>query len=75
MLANPGAFIPIALKTISETDPSAGGYALQWLFFALVSLLPLLMAIVLLLVAPGWAAAYSPPPRAGSRVTRSRSRS
>ena len=54
-LANPGAFIPIALKTISETDPTTAGYAVQWLFFALVSLLPLLIAIVLLLVAPGWA--------------------
>jgi hypothetical protein len=54
-LANPGAFIPIALKTISETDPTAAGYAVQWLFFALVSLLPLLLAIVLLVVAPGWA--------------------
>ncbi|MGH3084238.1 MAG: GAP family protein [Gaiellaceae bacterium] len=54
-LANPGAFIPIALKTISETDPTAAGYAVQWLFFALVSLLPLLVAILLLVVAPGWA--------------------
>ena len=54
-LANPGAFIPIALKTISETDPSTAGYAVEWLFFALVSLLPLLVAIILLLVAPGWA--------------------
>lgn len=53
-LANPGGFIPIALKTISETDPSAAEYVLNWLFFALVSLLPLLVAIVLLLVAPQW---------------------
>ena len=53
-LANPGAFIPIALKTISETDPGSGSYAVQWLFFALVSLLPLLAAIVLLVVAPAW---------------------
>jgi threonine/homoserine/homoserine lactone efflux protein len=51
-LANPGAYIPIALKTISETDPSAAGYLVQWLFFALVSLLPLLTAIVLLAVSP-----------------------
>ena len=28
---------------------------MQWLFFALVSLLPLLLAIVLLVVAPAWA--------------------
>jgi hypothetical protein len=50
-LANPGAYIPIALKTISETDPTTAGYAIQWLFFALVSLLPLLVALVLLAVA------------------------
>jgi Zn-dependent protease with chaperone function len=48
-------FIPIALKTISETDPSAAGYAVQWLFFTLVSLVPLLVAIVLLVVARDWA--------------------
>jgi hypothetical protein len=51
MLANPGGFIPIALKTISETDPSAAGYIAQWLFFAIVALLPLAAALVLLLVA------------------------
>src|SRR5689334_18558989 len=30
-LANPGGFIPIALKTISELDPSAGHYVVDWL--------------------------------------------
>jgi hypothetical protein len=54
-LANPGAFIPIALKNISELDPSATQYIVDWLFFSLVSLLPLLVAIVLLLVARDWA--------------------
>jgi hypothetical protein len=54
-LANPGGFIPIALKDISETDPSAYGYAIQWLFFTLVSLLPLAVALVLLIVAKDWA--------------------
>jgi hypothetical protein len=53
VLANPGAFIPLALKSISETDPSAAGYAVEWLFFTLVALLPLAIALVLLLVAPG----------------------
>jgi hypothetical protein len=48
-LANPGGFIPIALKTISETNPTAAGYAIQWLVFTLVALLPLGLAIVLLL--------------------------
>jgi Sap-like sulfolipid-1-addressing protein len=51
VLANPGAFIPLALKSISETDPSAAGYVVDWLFFALVSLLPLAVALLLLLVA------------------------
>ena len=54
-LANPGAFIPIALKNISELDPSATQYIVDWVFFSVVSLLPLLIAIVLLLVARDWA--------------------
>jgi Sap-like sulfolipid-1-addressing protein len=53
-LANPGAFIPIALKDISELDPSATEYIVNWVFFTLVSLLPLAAALVLLVVAPGW---------------------
>jgi hypothetical protein len=53
-LANPGAFIPIALKDISETDPSTTEYIVQWLFFSLVSLLPLAIALVLLFVARDW---------------------
>jgi Sap, sulfolipid-1-addressing protein len=55
VLANPGAFIPLALKSISETDPSAAGYVVDWVFFALVSLLPLAVALLLLLVARDWA--------------------
>ncbi len=51
-LANPGGFIPIALKDISETNPTATGYVIQWLFFSLVSLLPLALSLLLLLVAP-----------------------
>jgi hypothetical protein len=50
-LANPGGFIPIALKTISELDPSTAQYVVDWLFFTLVSLLPLLLALVMLMVA------------------------
>src|SRR3954471_10269992 len=53
-LANPGAFIPIALKDISELNPSAAEYAVDWLFFALVSLLPLATALLLLALAPDW---------------------
>ena len=52
VLANPGGFIPIALKDISETDPSTTQYIVEWLFFSLVSLLPLAVAIVMLFIAP-----------------------
>ncbi len=51
-LANPGAFIPIALKTISETNPSTAQYVVDWVFFALVSLLPLMLVLVLAFAAP-----------------------
>ncbi|HTZ04494.1 MAG TPA: GAP family protein [Gaiellaceae bacterium] len=54
-LANPGGFIPIALKTISETKPSAAGYIVQWLFFTLASILPLGLAIIALVVRRSWA--------------------
>jgi len=54
-LANPGAFIPIALKNISELNPGATQYIVDWLFFSLVSLLPLAVAILLLVVARDWA--------------------
>src|SRR2546427_10767283 len=50
-LANPGAFIPIALKSISELNPSATQYVVNWLFFTIVSLLPLSVALLMLLVA------------------------
>jgi hypothetical protein len=53
-LANPGGFIPLALKDISETNPSTVGYAIEWLFFSLVSLLPLAVALILLVVARDW---------------------
>jgi Sap-like sulfolipid-1-addressing protein len=53
-LANPGGFIPIALKDISELDPSRAEYVAAWLFFTLVSLLPLAVALVLLVVAREW---------------------
>jgi Sap, sulfolipid-1-addressing protein len=54
-LANPGGFIPLALKAISETDPTRAGYAAAWLLFTVVSLLPLGLAIVLLLISQEWA--------------------
>ena len=50
-LANPGGFIPLALKDISETNPSATQYIVEWVFFSVVSLLPLAIALVMLFVA------------------------
>jgi hypothetical protein len=51
MLANAGGFIPLALKSISEQDPTKAQYVAYWVGFTLVSLLPLTIAIVMLLVA------------------------
>jgi len=53
-LANPGGFIPIALKDISQLNPNAGEYIVLWLAFALISLLPLLAALASLLLARDW---------------------
>ena len=54
-LANPGAFIPLALKDISETNPNAAQYVAEWVAFSLISLLPLSVALLALAVAPEWA--------------------
>ena len=54
VLANPGGFIPIALKEISQTNPSTAQYIVDWTLFSIVSLLPLLAAIVSFFVAPAW---------------------
>lgn len=51
-LANPGGFIPLALKDISETDPTTTRYIVEWVLFSLVSLLPLAIALVMLRVDP-----------------------
>jgi hypothetical protein len=51
-LANPGGFIPLALKDISQTNPTTAQYVVEWVGFALVSLLPLSVALVMLAVAP-----------------------
>ena len=51
-LANPGGFIVVALKDISQLNPSAGEYIAAWAGFALVSLLPLAVALVMLRFTP-----------------------
>jgi hypothetical protein len=56
-LANPGGFIPIALKDISQLNPSAAEYIVLWVGFALIALLPLLAALLSLVVARDWALA------------------
>lgn len=50
VLANPGLFIPLALKAISELDPTKRQDVVEWAAFTLVSLLPLAVAIVMLIV-------------------------
>jgi hypothetical protein len=56
LLANAGPFMLIALKNVSELNPTAGQYIVDWVIFALASLLPLGLALILLRVAPGWTA-------------------
>jgi Sap, sulfolipid-1-addressing protein len=51
-LANPGGFIPIALKDISQLNPSSSEYIALWVAFALITLMPLALALVMLTVAP-----------------------
>jgi multisubunit Na+/H+ antiporter MnhB subunit len=51
-LANPGGFIPLALKDISETNPSTWGYMAEWVAFTLVALLPLSVALLMLALRP-----------------------
>jgi uncharacterized membrane protein YeaQ/YmgE (transglycosylase-associated protein family) len=56
-LANPGGFIPISLKDISQLKPSAGEYIALWVGFALVSLLPLVAALIALSFSQEWTVA------------------
>jgi hypothetical protein len=50
-LANPGGFIPIALKSISQADPSTAEFVALWAAFGLIALLPLVLALISLAVA------------------------
>lgn len=52
LLANAGVFMVIALKDISQLNPTALQYTLDWVLFSVVSLLPLGLALVMLLIAP-----------------------
>ena len=51
-LANPGGFIPLALKDISELNPSTLQFIGLWAAFALLSLLPLSLALLMLATSP-----------------------
>jgi hypothetical protein len=53
-LANPGIFMLLAAKSISQLDPTTAQYLLDWALFALVALLPLGTALLMLLIAPGF---------------------
>lgn len=52
VLANAGVFMVIALKDISQLNPTMLQYVLDWVLFSVVSLLPLGLALVMLLIAP-----------------------
>jgi uncharacterized membrane protein len=51
VLANAGVFMVIALKAISQLNPSAGQYLVDWVLFALASMLPLGIALAMLALA------------------------
>jgi hypothetical protein len=51
-LANAGAFIPIALKDLSQENLTTAEFLASWAVFAVLALLPLAAALILLLVAP-----------------------
>jgi hypothetical protein len=50
-LANPGGFIPVALKDISQLNPTSGEFILLWVAFTVIALLPLALALLMLTVA------------------------
>ena len=54
VLANPGIFMLLAAKSISQLDTTTAQYVLDWALFALVALLPLATALLMLLIAPGF---------------------
>ena len=54
VLANPGVFMLVAAKSISQLDPSTAQYLADWALFTVVALLPLGVALVMLLLARGF---------------------
>jgi hypothetical protein len=50
VLANPGVFMLLAAKNISQLNAGTVQFVLDWLLFAVVALLPLGLALVMLLV-------------------------
>jgi hypothetical protein len=54
VLANPGVFMLLAAKSISQLDTTTAQYVLDWALFAIVALLPLAIALLMLLIAPGF---------------------
>jgi hypothetical protein len=64
LLANAGVFMVVALKDISQLNPTPAQYVLDWVLFALASMLPLGLALVMLLIAPD----RTTPILAGTRV-------
>jgi hypothetical protein len=54
LLGNAGPFMLIALKNISELNATGFRYLVDWVLFAVVSLLPLGLALVMLWRAPAW---------------------
>lgn len=54
VLANPGVFMLVAAKSISQLNPSTAQYVLDWALFTLAAFLPLEVALIMLLVAPNF---------------------
>jgi uncharacterized membrane protein len=55
-LGNPGIFMLVAAKSISQLNPTTAQYLLDWALFAVVSLIPLGTALLMLRFAPGFTA-------------------
>lgn len=52
VLANPGVFMLLAAKGISQLDPTTAQFVIDWALFATVALLALGVTLLLLLLAP-----------------------